>query len=151
MDKWEKERIHKRKWYKENKEISLERVSKYKSKNPEKVKERQARYRKLHPDKLWIGAAKQRAKTNGIEFSITEKDVPIPDFCPILGIPLFRVGGGKSTANSPSIDRIDPTKGYVSGNVQVLSNKANILKNYANLGELILLGEWAKLELLERE
>ena len=74
----------------------------------------------------------------------------IPEFCPILGIPLIRVGT-IATDNSPSIDRIDSTKGYIKGNVQVISKKANTLKNSSSLSELIILGEWAKLQLLEDE
>ena len=80
--------------------------------DPEKHKLRQKKYRDSHKNKLWIGAAKQRAKEKGTEFSITESDLTIPEFCPILGIPLIRVGT-IATDNSPSIDRIDSTKGYI--------------------------------------
>ena len=118
--------------------------------DPEKHKLRQKKYRDSHKNKLWIGAAKQRAKEKGTEFSITESDLTIPEFCPILGIPLIRVGT-IATDNSPSIDRIDSTKGYIKGNVQVISKKANTLKNSSSLSELIILGEWAKLQLLEDE
>ena len=118
--------------------------------DPEKHKLRQKKYRDSHKNKLWIGAAKQRAKEKGTEFSITESDLTIPEFFPILGIPLIRVGT-IATDNSPSIDRIDSTKGYIKGNVQVISKKANTLKNSSSLSELIILGEWAKLQLLEDE
>lgn len=76
-----------------------------------------------------------RARKRGLEFSITESDISIPEFCPILGIPLS-VGIGKATANSPSLDRIDNTKGYVPGNVVVVSFKANTIKNNATVEEL---------------
>ena len=105
---------------------------------------RQKKYRDSHKNKLWIGAIKQRAKKRGIEFSIKESDIHIPDFCPILGIPLIRKVG-KCTDNSPSVDRIDSTHGYIKNNVQVISTKANKLKNSASLEELIILGEWAKI------
>jgi hypothetical protein len=41
--------------------------------------------------------------------------------------------------NSPSLDRIDNTKGYVPGNVWVISWRANDLKRNATLEELKLL------------
>lgn len=72
--------------------------------------------------------AKKRAKKKGVECSIRPEDVPdIPDVCPILGIPLVKQKG-RFKANSPSLDRVDSKKGYVVGNVQVISWQANLLK-----------------------
>jgi hypothetical protein len=55
-----------------------------------------------------------------------------------LGLKLEQ-GNGKSTASSPSLDRIDSSKGYVKGNVRVISHRANLLKNNATVEELKLL------------
>jgi hypothetical protein len=41
--------------------------------------------------------------------------------------------------NSPSIDRIDSTKGYTPDNIQIISWKANRIKGYATLQELEML------------
>ena len=76
---------------------------------------------------LWY-TAKKRAYKKGIEFSITQEDVIIPTHCPVLGIELFR-GDGKLSGNSPSLDRVDPAKGYIKGNVCVISHKLNAMKN----------------------
>jgi hypothetical protein len=38
--------------------------------------------------------------------------------------------------SSPSLDRIDNSKGYVKGNVAVISFRANTLKNNATADEL---------------
>jgi hypothetical protein len=43
---------------------------------------------------------------------------------------------GESIDNSPSLDRIDTSKGYVKGNVWVISWRANKLKSDATLAEL---------------
>ena len=79
---------------------------------------------------MW-SRAKYRAKQKGLDFNITKEDIVIPDTCPLLGIPM----------ESPSLDRIDSTKGYTKGNVWVISNRANTLKNDATLSELKLLVE----------
>ena len=90
---------------------------------------------------MW-SRAKYRAKQKGLEFTIEQEDVKIPDVCPLLGIPLVcHRGKGSQQGNSPSLDRIDPTKGYIKGNVWVISNRANTLKNDASLQELELLVE----------
>jgi hypothetical protein len=47
--------------------------------------------------------------------------------CPILGIPIIKQKG-RFKANSPSLDRVNNKKGYVKGNVQVISWQANMLK-----------------------
>ena len=80
-------------------------------------------------------AAKTRAERRGIEFNIGEEDIIIPDVCPLLNIPLS-FGTKEDYNNSPSLDRIDNTKGYIKGNIWVISKKANTMKNSASLEEL---------------
>lgn len=80
--------------------------------------------------RMW-SRAKYRAKQKGLDFNITKEDIVIPDVCPLLSTPMV----------SPSLDRKDPTKGYVKGNVWVISNRANTLKNDATLEELQTLVE----------
>lgn len=82
-----------------------------------------------------LGSAKQRASENRILFDLERADIPpVPETCPILGIPLVRnVGKGRHGAsdNSPSLDRIIPDLGYVKGNIRWLSYRANRIKNDA--------------------
>jgi hypothetical protein len=49
----------------------------------------------------------------------------------------FNTAGFRET--SPSIDRIDSTKGYTPDNIQIISWKANRVKGYATLQELEML------------
>jgi len=81
--------------------------------------------------------AKNRAKKYNREFAITLKDFSPVSHCPLLGIPLnFSHRGRGAAPDSATIDRIDPSMGYVPGNVWVISFKANLIKSNATLGEL---------------
>ena len=88
------------------------------------------------------------AKQSGIPFSITHKDIFIPDTCPALGIPLVK-GDGKQHDGSPTLDRVNPELGYVKGNVVVISYKANRIKNNGNLEDLKAVAAW--MESVEKE
>lgn len=84
---------------------------------------------------LWL-QAKTRAKKKRIEFNLNPSDVPeIPDECPLLGI-LIDKQSKKLKDNSPTIDRIDNSKGYVKDNIIIVSFKANRIKSNAALNEL---------------
>lgn len=61
------------------------------------------------------------------------------DVCPVLEVPLnySPVGYGQKTPpNHASLDKIDPSKGYTVGNLQVISKKANSMKSDASIEEL---------------
>lgn len=104
--------------------------------NSERVKSGTIEY------KIWL-RAKTRAKSKGQEFNIEVKDVVLPEVCPVLGIPL-KHNSGKSGAykDSYSLDRIDNSRGYVKGNVQVISQLANSMKAGANPKEMLLFAKW---------
>jgi hypothetical protein len=74
---------------------------------------------------LWY-VARTRSRQNGAEFTIVKEDIIIPEVCPILGMPLTK--GDGYLPNAMSLDRVDNTKGYIPGNVRVISRKANIMK-----------------------
>lgn len=76
-----------------------------------------------------------KAKKQNLEFDIDADDLVLPETCPVFGIPLIK-STGRLSNNSPSVDRIDPAKGYVKGNVVVVSNKANSIKRDATIDEL---------------
>lgn len=75
-------------------------------------------------------------KRAGIEFNINFGDIDFPEYCPILEIKLDYFAEGKSNDNSPSFDRIDSNKGYVTDNVRVISNKANRIKSDGDIETL---------------
>lgn len=87
-------------------------------------------YCKANPKKYLIWNARSRAKKMGLEFEINEDDFDIPVICPILKIKLTDVRmGHKNKEFSPSLDRIDTSKGYIRGNICIISHKANRLKS----------------------
>jgi hypothetical protein len=100
--------------------------------------------RRLLRQKL-LTDAKYRATRAGLAFNIDITDIRIPDRCPVLGITIRRRAGDTST--SPSLDRIVPSLGYVKGNVQIISWRANQLKRDASLEELRLMGRFASKQL----
>jgi len=106
--------------------------------------------------KVWFSSKKARVKYNGnTEFTIEPTDIPgvkikkykskknrwayetteYPKVCPVFGIDLDWGMHGLQN-NSPSLDRIDPTKGYIPGNVMLMSNLANVMKNNATSEQL---------------
>jgi len=94
----------------------------------------------LQKKKLWYGV-RTRANQRDVFFDLKIEDIVIPKTCPALGIPIEPIVGkgridfGKNW-NSPTIDRVDPTRGYVPDNIRVISYRANFLKNEATADEL---------------
>ena len=72
--------------------------------------------------------------------------LPLPTHCPIFGVAL-EYGGGKGRVYSPnaaSLDQFDPTKGYVRGNIVVMSRRANSIKNDGTADEHEAIASWMK-------
>ena len=105
------------------------------------------RHRESPHIEMWYGARK-RAKEKGLPFSITMEDIRIPVRCPVFGVEMAP-GDGKAGRWSPSLDAIVPEKGYVLGNIQVISRFANTMKNSASPNELAIFSEWVLAPRLE--
>lgn len=105
-------------------------------------KERWARnsksYRKRHPERLKLNLIRERARRKGLSFDLTEEDIVYPSVCPVLGIPI-KLGKEAHQDFNPSVDRVDNSKGYVKGNIRVISKRANSLKSNATIEELELI------------
>lgn len=87
---------------------------------------------KAHSD--FFRRKKQNCKKTKWGWDIAYQDLEFPKHCPVLGLELDWFAETRSE-NSPSIDRIDSTKGYVKGNVAVMSWRANRIKNDGTLEE----------------
>jgi hypothetical protein len=112
-------------------------------KDKSKTKEYLRAWKDKNREKNLFQLARHRALKKGIEFNIEISDIVIPETCPILGLPIKKLIDGNRDL-SPSLDRIDNAKGYIKGNIQVISFKANAMKLTANKDELINFANWIK-------
>lgn len=79
--------------------------------------------------------ARRRAKRGGYPCTITLEDIEIPDYCVITGMKL-KVNQNAAGPDSPSLDKIIPSLGYVPGNIMVISYAANLFKYNHSLEDL---------------
>ncbi|CAB5218962.1 hypothetical protein UFOVP229_14 [uncultured Caudovirales phage] len=111
--------------------------------NPENnLKKRKHMYNMLYKAKL-----RAKAKEIPCDVDLEYLCSIAPDICPVFGFELLwgrnsKTKRGSSQDASPSLDRINPEKGYVKGNVAIISNKANMIKSNAKLRELYAVADW---------
>ena len=79
-----------------------------------------------------LAVIRSRAAEGSLDFNLSVEDIIIPDICPVLGIPL----DSKTRDRQWSIDRVIPELGYVQNNIQVISMRANRLKQDATVEEI---------------
>jgi hypothetical protein len=80
--------------------------------------------------------ARVRAKSAGLAFDLDVHSLVWPEKCPVFGTPLVYSNMRKSKdPRSPSLDRVDSSKGYTKGNVRVISWYANRLKQNGTAAE----------------
>lgn len=108
----------------------------YETKYSNIAKEKSKKKRQEDQRASLLLSCKMSARKKGLEFNITVDDIQIPEVCPILGIKLTNIQGSGRVWSNASVDRIDSSKGYVVGNVQVISCKANTMKQDATVEEL---------------
>lgn len=114
--------------------------------NPTKIRAGKRNWNEANVIKYLITVARCRNARQGNkhEFTITAADLTLPATCPILGIPLRKSRQSKlgPKDDSFSLDRIDSTKGYIPGNVAIISWRANRLKNNGTAAEHARIAVW---------
>lgn len=103
-----------------------------------KRKARLLKWRRENPQKYLWQRALRRAALTFMPFEIDYQDIIIPDKCPVFNVP-FEYG----TPYAASLDRIDNSKGYLKDNIQVISRRANLMKQNASQDELRNFAQWA--------
>lgn len=129
--------------------LAKERVAraKFRERHPERVKVERKNRRRPFKTHL-VNRARLRGRKRGIEATITVADLIWPTHCPVLGLELeypARCGmrvGLPAQANWPTLDRWDNAKGYVPGNVFVISMRANALKSDATYAEFLAIARY---------
>jgi hypothetical protein len=122
-------------------EANKEKLKAYREANKERMAAWKKAHKKANKEKYMLMSARKRAKKNNIPFNLTEdylKSIyPSDMICPVLGFEMsvgLDENGRPDT--SPSLDRIIPEKGYVQGNVVVVSTRANVIKTNATPEEI---------------
>lgn len=123
--------INRKDWDKNGKARYEKHAGYYKMKAKENRDNPDKDWRAVNPLRYALNRARDRSKRYNIEFTITLDDLgDLPTHCPIFGIPLIGVSHTPAEKNNVvSIDRIDPNKGYIPGNVKIISWLANRMKN----------------------
>lgn len=89
-------------------------------------------------EKRIYNRVKSRCTKRGIIFDLKLEDIVLPEVCPVFGVP-FQYGHSDWTY---SIDRLDPSIGYIKSNTNIISNRANMIKNNATVEELRAVAKW---------
>lgn len=134
----EKKKQYQAEWYRRNKERTKPAKQAWSQANRHKHREYYLDWEKRNPRRALIQRSRSSAKQRGLEHTISETDIQWPTHCPVLGIELC-YDRDKKTAHRddyPSFDRRDGLKGYVPGNVFVISWRANRIKWNCTLAEL---------------
>jgi hypothetical protein len=82
---------------------------------------------------------KSYCTSNSIPFDLDAEylEAIFTEMCPVFNLPF--VMHDKTHSMSPALDRIDPGKGYVKGNVSYISSRANRIKYDASIEEMVLI------------
>jgi hypothetical protein len=104
--------------------------------------------RRQNPDtwpRIALNQIRTRALKKGLAFDLTPEDISAPVHCPVLGIKL-EYGAKLANFSSPTLDRLRPALGYVKGNVNVISHRANTIKSNATSVEVQAVADWMRAE-----
>ncbi len=131
---------NKDKWVLDTEEKKTKRkiaVQKYNKKHYAELKIKKHKWIEDNYQSYMYAQAKRRCGRTGMDFSLDIEDCLIPEYCPYLGIRLDVTQGNGRNWAAPSLDRKDNSLGYIKGNTEVISMRANAMKQAASKEELI--------------
>lgn len=108
------------------------------------------RWRERNPKRAWcvhmLNGIRRRAAAKNVPCTLTVSELVelMPDKCPVFGVEFSFINNGKMTPDSPSVDRLIPSRGYVKDNVAIVSMKANAIKSAFTSDDVLRVAEWMK-------
>jgi hypothetical protein len=111
---------YQKKWYEKNKEKIRAKA------NASYIKKRVFKTTKQLKENQLFNSCRTSAKRKDLEFNLSQEDIIIPSLCPIFNKPFTYVTGKGHSNFNPSIDRIDNSKGYIKGNIQIISVREEV-------------------------
>ena len=103
----------------------------------ESAKRASKKYLHSNQEKRLWHSCKSNANRKNVPFNLLQEDIVIPKKCKYLGIELTNTFDEGRVASNASIDRLVPELGYVKGNIQVISDLANRMKQNATKEQLL--------------
>jgi hypothetical protein len=103
-----------------------------------------------NPKRVWaisaVCNARRRARKAKLPFEITAAYILslTPDHCPVFGTKFSFSGNLVQNHSSATLDRLDPSKGYVPGNIMVISLKANQIKSAYSACDVGCVAQWMR-------
>ena len=148
----ERERHKNRVYSQEERSYRATKSREYYHSNKERIAEHRKRYYEANKDRLnaltkeemLFKNAQSRARRKKLPFNITLNDIVIPKNCPVFPSIELCHDNNKTQDNSPSLDRIIPELGYVKGNIQVISHRANTVKSCGSIEEHLAVIDYIK-------
>lgn len=137
-------------WEEHLRQKGVEKSARWNERNPGKG---YARLRRMRAALPWWGpllGAGDRCRKSGMEFTLTQDWArrTYTGFCALTGLPFIvrsaedRLGGKRGgMAYSPSIDRINPLKGYTEENCRWILHSVNSFKQCMSDAEMITIAK----------
>jgi hypothetical protein len=121
----------------------------WRTKNREKRLVIERQWRLKNPAHGMFSNAKERAKLKKVSFNLEKGDIVIPERCPCCQH-FLEVGRTKVHSHSPTLDRLDLSRGYIRGNVWVICHFCNRQKSDMSVAQLRALADKIEAE-IERQ
>lgn len=133
---------HYRKWYSQNKDVAQAKTRVWQLANPERTREWKRKWSKENRWSSLLAGARARAKRRGLSFNLTREWLQERlrlGVCEATGVGFVTKGSRNWRVHplAPSLDRVNPKKGYTRENTMLVTWHFNTAKSQYGLEELL--------------